>query len=63
MCLLRGTNSNFKCDAGHFSVRSQICEKRLLPSSVLHVCLSIRMDKLGSRGMDFHEILYLSSFR
>jgi len=29
----------------------------------LHVCLSTRMEQLGSHRMDFHEIQYLSIFR
>jgi hypothetical protein len=39
--------------------RSQNCEKRLLAS----LCLSVRMEQLGSHWTDFHEILYLSIFR
>ena len=28
-----------------------------------HVCPSVRMEKLGSHWTDFHEILYLGTFR
>ena len=41
--------SSFKL---HFQARPQICEKRLLVSS----CLSVRMEQLGYRWTDFHEI-------
>jgi len=34
-------------------------KKRLLASS----CLSVRIEQLGSRWIDFHEILYFSIFR
>jgi hypothetical protein len=45
-------------------------QKRLLASSCLSVsqsaclpvCLSVRMEQLGSHWTDFHEILYLSIF-
>ena len=45
--------------------------KRLLASSCLSLCLSVRssvclsfsMDKLGLQWTDFHEILYLNIFR
>ena len=44
----------------NFQVRSQNCEKRLLASSCLSVCLSvrpsIRMEQLRSHWMDFREI-------
>jgi len=33
-------------------------EKRLLVSSCLSVCLSVRMEKPDSRWTDFHEIWY-----
>ena len=45
-----------------FQARSQTREKRLLASSCLSVCPSIRMEKLGSRWMYFYEILYLRVF-
>jgi hypothetical protein len=32
-------------------------------SFVRFVCLSVRMEKLGSHWMDFHEIRYLNIFR
>jgi len=42
------------------------CEKRLLPSSYLSVCLSVRpyvhMEHLGSHWAYFHEIWYLRNF-
>jgi hypothetical protein len=37
--------------------------KRLLASSCLSVCLSVRMEKLGSHWTDFHEIRHLCIFR
>ena len=30
---------------------------------VMPVCQSVRMEQLGSHGMDFHEIWYFSIFR
>ena len=42
---------------------SQNCEMRVLVSSHLLVCPSIRMRQLGSRLMHFHEILYLKMSR
>ena len=48
-------------------VRQQICKKRLLASSCLSVCLSVRpsvgIEQLSSHWTDFHEVLYLSIFR
>jgi hypothetical protein len=38
------------------SQRSQNGEERRLASSCLSVCLSVRMEQLGSRWMNFHEI-------
>jgi len=32
-------------------------------SSVMSVCLSVRIEHLSSHSMDFHEILYLSTLR
>jgi hypothetical protein len=51
-----------------FYARLQNCEKRLLASSYLpfvcpSVCLSVRMEQLGSHWTDFHEIWYFSIFR
>jgi len=31
------------------------CEKRLLASSCMPVCLSVRMEQLGSQWADFHD--------
>ena len=42
-----------------FYARSQNCEKRLLAS----LCLSVRMEHLGSHWTDFYEIWYLRSLR
>ena len=50
---------------------SENCEKRLLassclsvrPSTCLSVCLSVRMEQLGSHWTDFNENLYSSSFQ
>ena len=39
-----------------FWVRSQDCEKRLLDTSCLSVCPSVRMEQLGSNSTDFHEL-------
>ena len=47
----------------NFYARLQICEMRLLASSCLSVCLSIRMEQLGSYRIDFREIWYLIIFR
>ena len=41
----------------------KIAKNRLLALSCLSVCLSVRMEHLGSHCTDFHEILYLSIFR
>jgi hypothetical protein len=50
-----------------FQTRSQNCEKRLLASSYLSVCLSVhpsvRMEQFGFHWTDFHEISYLRIFR
>jgi hypothetical protein len=50
-----------------FSRFSQNCEKRLLASSCLSLCVSaclaVRMEQLGSHWTDFHEIWYLRIFR
>jgi hypothetical protein len=46
-----------------FQALSQNCEKRLLASSCLSVRPFVRMEQLGSRWMDFHEIWYLSVLR
>jgi hypothetical protein len=29
----------------------------------MYICLSVRMEQLGSQSMDFHEIWYLSIFQ
>jgi len=42
--------------------RSQNCEKRLLASPCLSVCLSVRIEQLSSHLTGFHEILYLGIF-
>jgi hypothetical protein len=39
------------------------CEKRLLVSSCLSVCSSVRMEQLGSHWTDSYGIWYLSTFR
>jgi len=36
-----------------------LCEKRVLASSCPSVLPSVRMEKVGSHWVDFHEILYL----
>ena len=41
---------------------SQNCQIRLLASSCLPVCPSVRMEQLASQWTDFHEILYLKVF-
>ena len=54
-----------------FQARSQDCEKRLLASSCLSVCMYVRpsvgpsahMVQLGSHWTDFYEIWYLRIFR
>ena len=46
-----------------FGAFRKICEARLLASSCLSACPSIRMQQLGSRTTNFHETLYLSVFR
>jgi len=47
--------------------RSQKCKKRQLSSLGLSVfvsvCLSVRMEKLGSHWKDFRENLYISTCR
>jgi hypothetical protein len=47
------------CRQGSFLVLLKNCKKRLSASS----CLSVRMEQLGSRWSDFHEIWDLSIFR
>ena len=44
-------------------MRSQNCEKRLIASTRLSVCLSVRTEQLGSHWTDFYEILYFSVSR
>jgi hypothetical protein len=41
----------------------QNCENRILASSYLSVCLSVRMEKLGSHWTDLDVIWYLQDFR
>ena len=45
-----------------FQARSQHCEMRLLASSCLSVCPSVRLEQLGSHRTYFYEILYLGIF-
>jgi len=40
----------------HLKARSQDCEKRLLASSCLSVCPSVRMEQFNSHCTDFREI-------
>jgi len=54
---------HFLCAVYLFGARSQNCERRLLASSRLSVCPSVRVEQLRSHWTDFHEILYLSIFR
>jgi hypothetical protein len=42
---------------------SQNFEKWLLASSCLSVCLSVRMNQMGSHSTDFHRIWHLRIFR
>ena len=42
---------------------SQNCEKRLLASSCLSVCLSARMERFGSHRAGFHEMRCLRIFQ
>ena len=44
------------------NVRSHNCVKRLLASSCLSVCPSVRVKLLGSYWTDFHEILYVKFY-
>jgi hypothetical protein len=67
----KGLSLILVCDNWSFQTRSQNSEKRLSASSFLSlchsvslsVCLSVRMEQLGSHLTDFHEIWYLSIFR
>jgi hypothetical protein len=45
-----------------FEARSPNCEKRLRAASCLSVCMSVRVERLGSHLADFHEILHLRIF-
>ena len=47
---------NTATDGVVLQARSQNCEKRLLVSSFLSVCPSVRMGRLGCHWMNFHEI-------
>jgi len=46
-----------------FYTRSQNCEKHLLSSSYLYVCVSVRLDKLGCHWTDVNENSNLNIFR
>jgi hypothetical protein len=48
---------------GAFKARLQNCEKWLLASSCLSVCLSVRMEQIRSHWTDFHEIWHLCILR
>jgi hypothetical protein len=64
---IRSSNSTVIYFVGNsqyfFYSRSQICEKRLLASTCLSVCRSVRTEQHGSHWTYFHEISYLSIFR
>ena len=45
------------------SAPSQNCENRLLASSCMFICPSVRMDQLRFEWTDFYKISYLSIFR
>jgi hypothetical protein len=51
------------CGVEIFRCFSQNCEKRLLRSSRLPLCPSVRMEQFGSHLADVHEIWYLDIFR
>ena len=42
--------------------RSHNCENRLLASSCMSVCSSVRMEQLGSHRTDFHDIWHCQDF-
>ena len=47
-----------------FQALAQTCEKKiLLTSSFLSVLSSVRLEKLGFKWVDFHEIWYVSNCR
>jgi len=54
---------NYETHVVVIEMRSQNCEKLLLASSCLSIHPSNHMEQFGSRRTDFHEILYLSTFR
>jgi len=47
----------------NFLASSQTFEKRLLASSCLSVCPSVRTQQLGSHWTDFRDICYSSKYR
>jgi hypothetical protein len=61
--LNRNRQANTKnVTAFFFLARSQNCEKRLLVSSCLSVCLSVRMEQFGSHLTEFHLNLTYEDF-
>ena len=44
-------------------VFAKLQKKRLLTSSCLSICTSVRIEQLGSYCTDFYKILYVSVFR
>ena len=54
---------NYETHVVVIEMRSQNCEKLLLALSCLSIHPSDRTEQLGSCRTDFHEILYLSTFR
>jgi hypothetical protein len=44
-------------------VFAKLQKKRLLTSSCLSICTSVRIEQLGSYRTDFYKILYVSVFR
>ena len=64
-CSLRRKKSSgaHKKISRFFKALSQHCEKRLLDSSRLSVCLFFCMEQLCSHWKDLHEIWYMCIFR
>ena len=56
-------SSSVLSDLLFFYARSQSCGKPLLASKCPCVRLSVRMERLGSHWIDFHQISYFSTFR
>jgi hypothetical protein len=67
LCILTLASPLVSSCTTSFEARWQNCEKLLLASSCLSVCPSVRvparMEQLGSRWTDFHELWCLSIFR